>query len=121
VGGRPRWRLATSSGHFRAPLRGFFVLDWHEDPGITVEPLTTQERLQWIYRQEYIRLVGFADATKMVPLVALPAWRLRRPRDWEVTEEAVERVVETTREWTNRTAGDGAAIRPVQEGNRNPP
>ncbi len=106
VGGRPRWRLPTSPGSSRVPLRGFFVLDWHEDPAITVEPLTTQERLQWIYRQEYIRLVGFADPAKMVPLVALPAWRLRRPRDWEATQDALDRVVETTREWTTRPVGD---------------
>ncbi|HET6638222.1 MAG TPA: hypothetical protein VFH82_05520 [Gemmatimonadota bacterium] len=108
VGGRPRWRLATASGRFRSPLRGFFVLDRHEDPGVTVEPLTTQERLQWMYRQEYIRLVGFADPSKMVPLLTLPAWRLRRPRDWEVTQQAVDRILETTREWTSRTIGSAS-------------
>jgi hypothetical protein len=94
VGGRPRYRLPTVPGHARVPLRGFFILDWHEHPAIALEPLSSQERLHWIYRQEYIRLVGFADPEKMVPLVALPAWRLRRPRDWEWTEEAVDRVLE---------------------------
>lgn len=96
VGGRPRWRLPTVAGGARVPLRGFFLLDWHDDPGIVLEPLSTQERLHWLYRQEYIRLVGFADPGKMVPLVALPAWRLTRPRDWERTGETVDRVLEAT-------------------------
>ena len=98
VGGRPRWRLSTEAGDARVPLRGFFLLDWHDGPDIVLEPLSTRERLQWLYRQEYIRLVGFADPGKMVPLVALPGWRLARPRNWNITEEAVDRVVETTRQ-----------------------
>lgn len=96
VGGRPRFRLATPAGRTRVPLRGFFVLEWGEDPAIRIEPLPPQERLQWLYRQEYIRLVGFPDPSKLLPLVALPAWRLTRPRDWAATEEAVERVLELT-------------------------
>lgn len=105
VGGRPRWRLPTAAGSARVPLRGFFLLDWHDDPGIALEPLSTQERLQWLYRQEYIRLVGFADPAKMVQLVALPAWRLRRPRDWGATDDAVDTVVEVTRESSTPTVG----------------
>lgn len=94
VGGRPRYRLSTVPGHAQIPLRGFFVLDWNHASDISVEPLSTQERLQWLYRQEYIRLVGYSDPAKLLPLVALPAWRLTRPRDWAATEEAVERVLE---------------------------
>jgi hypothetical protein len=95
VGGRPRFRLTTPAGSARVPLRGFFVLDWSEDSRIRVEPLSAQERLQWLYRQEYIRLVGFPDPSKLLPLVALPAWRLARPRDWSATQEAVDRMLET--------------------------
>lgn len=94
VGGRPRYRLSTVPGHAQIPLRGFFVLDWNHASDISVEPLSTRERLQWLYRQEYIRLVGYSDPAKLLPLVALPAWRLTRPRDWAATEEAVERVLE---------------------------
>jgi hypothetical protein len=94
VGGRPRFRLATPAGRARVPLRGFFVLEWGNDPAIRIEPLSQQERLQWLYRQEYIRLVGFPDPTKLLPLIALPAWRLTRPRDWEATAEAVGRLLE---------------------------
>lgn len=96
VGGRLRYRLSTAPGHAQIPLRGFFVLDWNHASDISVEPLSTQERLHWLYRQEYIRLVGYSDPAKLLPLVALPAWRLTRPRDWAATEEAVERVLEIT-------------------------
>jgi hypothetical protein len=95
VGGRPRFRLTTPAGSARVPLRGFFVLDWSDDSRIRVEPLSAQERLHWLYRQEYIRLVGFPDPSKLLPLVALPAWRLARPRDWSATQEAVDRMLET--------------------------
>lgn len=94
IGGRLRFRLATPAGGMRVPLRGFFVLEWGDDPVIRVEPLPPQERLEWLYRQEYIRLVGFPDPAKLLPLIALPAWRLTRPRDWEATDEAVERLLE---------------------------
>jgi len=94
VGGRPRFRLATPPGAGRVPMRGFFVLDWSDGLEIEVEPLAPQERLEWLYRQEYIRLVGFPDPAKLLPLVALPAWRLRRPRDWIAGGEAVDRVLE---------------------------
>ncbi|HEY7472283.1 MAG TPA: hypothetical protein VIE68_08050 [Gemmatimonadota bacterium] len=93
VGGRPRFRLATRPGRARLPLKGFFVLDWTSGDDIRIDPLPARERVQWLYRQEYIRLVGFSDPTKMLPLVALPAWRLTRPRDWEATDAAVERVL----------------------------
>ena len=96
VGNRPRYRLSTTPGRSRVPLRGFFVLDWHDSPEIAIEPLPPQERLQFLYRQEYIRLVGYSNPEQLVPLVAMPAWQLTRPRDWSATEEVVERVLEIT-------------------------
>jgi hypothetical protein len=93
VGGRPRFRLAAPPGRAQVPLRGFFVLAWHDRPEITVEPLPAEDRLRWLYRQEYIRLVGHPDPAKLVPLIGLPAWRLTRPRDWSATAEAVDRVL----------------------------
>lgn len=93
VGGRLRYRLPTPPGRARVPLKGFFVLDWNQDSDIRIEPLSAQDRVQWLYRQEYIRLVGFPDPAKLLPLIALPAWRLTRPRDWAATDEAVERIL----------------------------
>lgn len=98
VGGRPRFRLSTPPSRPRVPLRGFFVLDWHDRPTVTAEPLPLKERLEWLYRQDYIRLVGDPDPAKIVPLVVLPAWRLTRPRSWDATDAAVERLLETVEE-----------------------
>ena len=60
---------------------------------MTLDPLPADQRLRWLYRQEYIRLVGQPDPPKLVPLIPLPAWRLSRPRDWKANEEAIERVL----------------------------
>jgi hypothetical protein len=96
IGGRPRFRLATPPGDDRVPLRGFFVLDWGSDSTIRVEPLGARERLEWLYRQEYIRLVGDPDPEKLLPLLPLPGWRLLRPRDWVASGEVIERVLAVT-------------------------
>jgi hypothetical protein len=95
VGGRPRYRLSTPTPRdIRSPMRGFFLLDWHDDPLVRVERVPTAEWLQWLYRQEYISLVGFPDPEKLLPLLALPCWRVSRPRDWGMTQEAIGRVLE---------------------------
>lgn len=93
VGNRPRYRLGTRHGSARVPMRGFFLLDWHAEPRVAIEPLSADLRLRSLYRQEYIRLVGYSEPTKLVPLVALPAWRVSRPRDWSATAETVDRVL----------------------------
>lgn len=93
VGGRPRFRLSTPPGRSKLPLRGFFVLDWHEQPTIEIEPLSARERLYWIYRQEYISLVGWPEPEKLMPLLGLQAWRLVRPANWAATQEVIDRVL----------------------------
>ena len=98
VGGRVRYRLPTPAGRARSKLRGFFVLEWNDRGRVTIEPLPTQERLQWLYRQEYIGLVGAPDPNGLLPLLGLPAWRLSRPLDWEAAEEAVDRLLSTVNE-----------------------
>lgn len=94
VGNRPRFRLSTPPSAGRAPFRGFFVLDWHDRATIEVEPLTPKERLEWLYRQEYIALMGRPAPEAFLPLLALPAWRLKRPRVWSATAATVDRVLE---------------------------
>lgn len=106
VGGRPRFRLSTPPGRPRVPFRGFFVLGWHDEPRVEVKPLPVQERLQWLYRQEYIRLFGWPDPAKHLPLLALPAWSVRRPTDWAVTEEVLGRVLEVAEGAIGVTQGD---------------
>ncbi|MBW3660298.1 MAG: hypothetical protein KY397_01520 [Gemmatimonadetes bacterium] len=98
VGGRPRFRLSTPPSRPRVPFRGFFILDWHDRPEIEAEPLPTRERLRWLYRQEYIPLVGFSDPRELLSLLPAPAWRLSRPQDWTATETTVDRVLEVVEE-----------------------
>jgi hypothetical protein len=94
VGSRPRYRLSTPPSKDRAPFRGFFVLDWHDRSTVEVEPMSARDRLAWLYRQEYIGLMGPTAPEAYVPLLALPAWYLRRPREWSETDAMVNRVLE---------------------------
>lgn len=94
VGGRPRFRLSTPPGRARLPFGGFFVLGWHDDNRVVVEPMRPQERLQWLYQQEYIRLFGWPDPAKHLSLLTLPAWSVRRPADWGATDEVLGRMLE---------------------------
>jgi hypothetical protein len=96
VGGRMRFRLSTRPGPARAPLGGFFVLDWTEGTDVGLCPLTARERLQMLYSQEYIALLGPSDPERIIELSGLPAWRLTRPRAWEMSGVVVERLLETT-------------------------
>jgi hypothetical protein len=90
IGTRPRYRLDTPAAPYRTPLRGFFVLEWHDDDEPVVEPMSMAERLNVLYRQEAIALVGFAAPHKFVELVGLPMWRLRRRAEWSATPRAVD-------------------------------
>lgn len=93
IGGRPRFRLSTPPSRARVPLRGFFVLDWHDRPVIEAEVIRAGERLRLLYRQEYLPLLGWPDPRKLVPLLGLPAWRLTRPADWATTQDTVDRLL----------------------------
>jgi hypothetical protein len=93
VADRPRFRLGTEPAPSTGPLKGFFVLGWHDRPAVELSPISAGERVQLLYRQEYIGLLGPADPQRVLDLVELPAWRLLRPRDWAATDEAVERMV----------------------------
>jgi hypothetical protein len=94
VGSRPRYRLSTRVGPSMSPLKGCFLLDWHDRPHVQIERVSTEEWLRWLYRQEYISLVGVPDPVKILPLLALPCWRVTRPADWGMTQEAIGRVLD---------------------------
>lgn len=96
VGTRPRYRLTTPQGPPRAPLGGFFLLDWSENgsEAVEVDRVPTGEVLGMIYRQEYIGLLGPGDPQKILGLLGTPMWRIRRPRDWAYTDEMVDRLVQ---------------------------
>jgi hypothetical protein len=92
VGGRLRYRLSTPPASSRTPLRGLFVLDWSDD-GTEIAPIDMQGRLQMLYSQEYLPALGSAGRL-MLPIVGLPAWRVRRPRAWEATDAVIDRLLE---------------------------
>jgi hypothetical protein len=94
VSGRLRFRLSTATETRRLPLRGIFVLAWHDRPGVLVESLTVEERLRLLYDLEYVALVGPADPRALMALVDVPAWRVSRPRDWEQTDASLDAVMD---------------------------
>ncbi|HXV06281.1 MAG TPA: hypothetical protein VFP23_10300 [Solirubrobacterales bacterium] len=96
IGNRPRHRLAAPHGPARAPLGGFFLLGWGEQAGVTVEPVPTGEALRVVYEQEYIGLMGPADPQKILDLLGMPMWRVRRPPDWARGEEAIDAILAVT-------------------------
>ena len=93
VSGRRRFRLSTTPERRRLPLRGILVLDWSDGPGVSVAPLSAEERLRLLYDLEYVALVGPADPRALMDLVTVPAWRIRRSRRWEESEAAVDAVL----------------------------
>jgi hypothetical protein len=93
VSGRRRFRLSTATETRRLPLRGIFVLAWHDQPDVRVEPLTAEERLRLLYDLEYVALVGPADPHALMGLVAVPAWRVIRPRDWAATDTSLDAIL----------------------------
>jgi hypothetical protein len=94
VSGRRRFRLSTPTETRRLPLRGIFVLAWHDRAGVRVEPLTVEERLRLLYDLEYVALVGPADPRALMDLVEVPAWRVSRSRHWTETDASLDAVMD---------------------------
>ena len=86
VGGRIRHRLSTAPGSPAPPLGGFLALGWHEGERVAVEALPTRELLALLHGHEYIGLLGPSDPARVLDLLAVPAWRVLRPRRWEATD-----------------------------------
>jgi hypothetical protein len=93
VSGRRRFRLSTASETRRLPLAGIFVLGWHDQPGVLVEPLSAEERLRLLYDLEYVALVGPANPHSLMDLVEVPAWRVVRPRDWTRIDASLDAIM----------------------------
>lgn len=93
VGARARWRLGLPEIASSLPFRGWIFLSWGD--ALEAEALGASERLVRLLRQRTLRLVP-TDPAAHLPLAALPAWELRRPRDWEVVDAVGERLLELT-------------------------
>jgi hypothetical protein len=91
VGARERWRLEVGPIPPELPLRGWVFLDW--SPEIEVKPALPTQRLQTI--KNNVALWGNpTDPSGLLELASLPAWQLRRPRDWESFGEAARRLLD---------------------------
>jgi hypothetical protein len=94
IGPRRRYRLSSPPTPARLPLGGFFVLEWHDRLTVEIERLPLRERVPLLFALEYAGIVGAADPTAILDLASRPMWRLKRPRHWSATEEAVERMLD---------------------------
>jgi hypothetical protein len=96
VGNRPRYRLTAPPGPPRAKIGGFFLMDWSEDASFELELIPPTDALRVVYEQEYMGLMGPAEPGKILDLLGTPMWRVRRPRDWRVEDECINRILEVT-------------------------
>lgn len=93
---RDRVRLPPMNG--RVPVGGFVHLAWSENgEGPTMKKLRVDERLKRLHDARSLSYLNAfrAHGELMLDLAALPAWELRRPRDWAKADEATELLVDT--------------------------
>jgi len=83
-----RHRLSLASVAPEVPLRGWVFLAWGE--GLHVREVPPLERFK---RLMALRSVFPEESQKVLDLMRLPAWELRRPHDWSSLAGAVERLL----------------------------
>jgi hypothetical protein len=84
-GQRHRLRLPASSTG--ASLAGIVFLGWADDLTAELLPATTVVR-------ELVPQAAHSDgAPGLLPLLGLPAWRLSRPRRWDLLDQSVDRLL----------------------------
>lgn len=96
VGARVRYRLPTATAPARTPLRGIIVLEWSSDGVTEVTPIELEERLALLHEHQYSGLFRRPPEHGIFDLLALPMLRLRRPRDWDRGNEAIDRILDAT-------------------------
>lgn len=94
VGERERWRLRLDPVPPAVPLAGWVSLGWGDRVEIATVP--PAERIMRLAGQRGLR-VPAADPAALVELAALPAFELRRPREWGSLPEAAGRLLEALR------------------------
>jgi hypothetical protein len=94
VGARERWRLRLGPVGDTAPLRGWIFPAW----GDRVEAfgLSPHERIARLSAQRGLRLQA-RDPTRLLDLASLPAWELRRPRDWDDLDASTDLLLDLVR------------------------
>ena len=87
AGSRRRLPLAPAAPE--VPLRGWVFLTWDERPSVREVP--PGERFR---RLMALRSVFPPESQRVLELVRLPAWELRRPADWSALDGVVGRLLE---------------------------
>lgn len=85
VRGGERRRLPQTPAPAGAPMRGWIFPIWGER--LELAPLTPRERMALLHAH---RCVPGTPGSEFIQLIDLPAWRLVRPRRWDLLERTVE-------------------------------
>lgn len=94
VGTRPRWRVVLPQMSGELPFRGWIFLGWGER--IDARRLSGSECLARLIKALTVRLTA-PDPAALLALTSLPAWEVRRPRDWKRLGETSERLLSVAR------------------------
>lgn len=94
VGARERWRLRLGPLTASAVLRGWIFPAWGDR--VETSELAPHERVARLGAQRGVRLPA-KDPTRLLDLAALPAWELRRPRDWDALDAADQLLLDLVR------------------------
>jgi hypothetical protein len=88
-----RSRLGLSSVPLEAPLSGWVFLAWADR--VELAPLRPAERLVRLGAHRSSQ--GSENDAALLDLAAVPAWELRRPRDWDLLPELGGRLLDLAR------------------------
>jgi hypothetical protein len=94
VGARHRWRVTLPQIDPELPFHGWVFLDWGD--GIDARRLSGSDCLRRLIQNLTLRVSSTSPAS-LLELATLPAWELRRPRDWGVMTASAERLLVLTR------------------------
>jgi hypothetical protein len=94
VGARERWRLQLPPTTGSAALRGWIFPAWGDR--VEVSELAPHERIARLGAQRGLRLPA-RDPGRLIDFAALPAWELRRPRDWDALDAATQLLLDLVR------------------------
>ena len=94
VGARERWRVTLPQMPPRIPFRGWMFLGWAEH--VEARALGAAECMRHLLANLTLR-VDATNPAALLELATLPAWEVRRPRDWDRLEEGVQCLLGLTR------------------------
>jgi hypothetical protein len=91
IGERPRWRIRLGPVPEISPVAGWIFPKWADR--MSVDFLSPSERLRRLMRLLTIKTRRPLDPQAILPLIALPAIELSRPRRWADLDRAVDAII----------------------------